>query len=165
MTIKKLKNDMPILWSPERVEFREYFNEKFRDALLHAKKHGDITSASRLINTISQNDDKRLIILRCENHFQILWDEERQTFRGKFFALSDAEISEFQVIKKALPIPIREGDIVVDKGIYSKNEFLDFMLDTIVLNRNMLSVDDLEKIEETLEIIKKKLHKKISTKN
>ena len=152
---------MPILWSPERVEFREYFNKKFRDALVHAKAHGDITLASCLINTIPQNDDKRLIILRCENHFQISWDEKKQTFKGKLIDLSDAEISEFQVIKKALPIPLREGDIVVDKGVYSKDEFLDFMLDTIVLNRNMLSVDDLEKIEETLEIIRKKLHKKI----
>ncbi len=39
------------------------------------------------------------------------------------------------------------------------------MLDTIILNRNMLNVDDLEKIEETLAIIRKKLHKKISAKN
>ncbi len=99
MKKNKLKKDIPILWSPERIEFREYFNKKFRDALVHAKEHGDITLASRLINTIPQNDDKRLIILRCENHFQISWDEKKKAFRGKLVDLSDAEISEFQVIK------------------------------------------------------------------
>lgn len=172
MNVNKLdKKDflrlMDGIWDPQNHFFRERYNLFFREGVMNIFKHGDTGEISKLITFIPCEKSKLELIHRIESNFPLSWSKKTNSFKLKK-SVNDTPLNADKVEKFAVIPPINitlsenqmgEG-ILIEKTFVTKHEFVDFILDTIVLNRHVFSLENLEQIETTLEKIKKQIIKK-----
>ena len=156
-----------VLWDSNNPFFREKFNMLFRDGFINTLKSNDTGHMTKLINSIPCQKSKSDVIDRIHDALPFYWNEKTRSFKVKksadLTALYPSAIDKFCAMPPVKVMPLEDamdGTVLINKSLVTKAEFVDFMLDTIVLNRDAFSENDLDQIEQTLEQIKKRILKK-----
>lgn len=161
-TLKSFCNEIEKLWWIENPSFRQKYNAYISAALLKGYETGDFSWITRILKA-TPDENLRLLLLGKMQRFlplsyrgmsqAIVKDKARweKYNLNDFIKFKGIEIKDFFRSKDDL--------VVIEKIKLEPSEFVDFILDTITFNRNHFSFNDLEKISETLELIKNRLEK------
>lgn len=159
-TIKSFCNEIVGMWCIENPTFRQKYNNYVSAALAKGYETGDFGWITRIIDATPDEKIRSKLTRNLMKVLPLSYRKKTQSIikdnkRWEQYAAQD--FSNFIAIGMNEFIEKKDGKILIDKVKLEPSEFVDFMLDTITLNRNHFSINDLDKINETLSLIRNRL--------
>lgn len=158
--IKTFSKELNDIWWIENPTFRKNFNRYLSEALVRGRQTGDLTHTDNLIKAIPDKTVRDKVMRKALRDLPLSLNAKTKALvtdktRWAWFALED--FSAFLGLTMNDFIEEKDNSVSIDKVNLEPQEFVDFVLDAITLNRNHFSVQDLEKISETLGLVKDRL--------
>jgi hypothetical protein len=140
-------------WYPSDPKYRDWFNHALANAVQKAGQHGDTRRITALVNRI-ENDEIRKAVLRKLLQLVPL-DFNRSTgglkLRKVGAAFDWSNIPRINVF--GTRIQIHNDTIKLGNAEFSVSEFIDEIIDALILARNSIPSDSLMRLSETVSAI------------
>lgn len=149
----------------ESPAFRQKFNSHISATLLKGYETGDFSWVTRIIKSIPDENIRRKITAKIIKTLPVTYREKTESLvkdSKRWVNYTAQDFQNFLAVRLNDFIEEKDGKIALDKVKIEPTEFVDFVLDTITMNRNHFSINDLEKVNETLALIKDRLEKKMA---
>ncbi len=158
--IKAFSKELNNIWWIENPTFRNKFNKYLAEALVRGRQTGDLTHTDKLIKAIPDKTVRDKVMRKALKDLPLSLNAKTEAIvkdktRWAWFSLE--AFSAFLGVTMNDFIEQKDNNVLINKVSLESQEFVDFVLDTITLNRNHFSVQDLEKISETLGLVKDRL--------
>ena len=159
-TIKLFCNEIEGAWWIESPSFRQKYNAYISSALTKGYETGDFGWISRILKSTPDDKIRDKVTKKIMKNLPLSYRDKTQSIikdNKRWGQHTAQDFSSFISIGINEFIAEKDDKILIEKVKLEPSEFVDFVLDTIILNRNHFSVNDLDKINETLSLIKNRL--------
>lgn len=148
-------------WYPSDPHFREEFNGELAKAIRTLAEHRDTTVITTLLRHVKDNDLQKRILRKIVNTFPL--DYNLKTGALKFRKLSEpykwGEIPRIDAFESITTF--HRDTINIGKVEYSVTEFVEEIIDTLILARRLIGADHIARLSETITAISNRNEKKL----
>ncbi len=151
---KSLSQDIKELgWYPLDPAYRKRFNEVARDALAHARDHGDVRAINGLLSTIESKQIRQDLQSKIANLGPLVRDKKEDQLklrkRREFTLEMWPEFSVLKVLDRTINV-IDESTIKLGSEYCSVAEFVEDVADIIALNRRAFTQQHLATLGDAI---------------
>lgn len=142
-------------WYPSDPKYRDWFNQALAAAIQHLAQHGDTMPIMAMVNRIENNEIRKATLRTL---LQLLpLDFNRSTGGLKLRKLGApfdwSNIPRINVFETR--IQIHNDTIKLGNSEFSVSEFVDEIIDALILARNSIPSGSLTRLSETISAIAK----------
>lgn len=163
-TLKSFCSEIESSWWIENPTFRQKYNSYLSAALLKGYEMGDFSWITRILKATPDKKLRERVRTRIVKALPLSYREKTESLvkdHKRWPNYTAQNFQDFVGVGLNDFIEEKDGKVLFEKVKLEPAEFVDFVLDTIIFNRNHFSTNDLEKISDTLSLVKDRLEKQM----
>jgi hypothetical protein len=140
-------------WYPADPTYRDWFNQALANAVEKVGRHGDTGHVTALVNRIDSEDIRKAVLRKL---LQLVPLEFNRATGGLKLRKGGAPFDWFNIPRINVfdaRIQIHKDTIKLGNCEFSASEFIDEVIDALILARNSIPSESLARLSETISAI------------